>query len=324
MSRQLNYRYFSLLLDSTDEYELYLSKYPGATFILESPSHPYEPIAALSLTSENLQTNQDQHYTPEERKLLNRALMTQRSQDHCQGLVNNENNTIGFVITNLTNHGFIKIDILPEDINVQDVNLPTQSINQVNELASNQSYHVISDQRCGNYKMKLSGLIDSKSGKQMTVQDSESQNVKTTNFYINVLANSNFPDILTDAVWRPADLFVRKVPKTTRTYSISNGDHYEEESSNESGIILCSGSSRGYELQSYSTGTAGTQSKSVRCARFAKSASYSRAAGAPSQDHAQKAQAANVVTTSDRVQVNSSETDIIYNFEKQVPKLRLS
>ena len=239
MARLLDSSYFTLLerrVVGDYEYQSYavLEAYAGTTLVLFSDADPAQPLAALSFVSAAGFAN---------------ALVTNRRDPPQQfadknyqcfhALTSVDNADYAFVITNLTDFvrqptllftddadktqiGMLKIDVLGEDVDVDRTDMP-QALNAINELFPSQSYLVKSDQRTGNYTMKLRGAVDAHSGAALTVGNDEAAATalgvacKGTYVHVNVSAPSTFPEMVAllekRTTWKCTEVFTRRIAK---------------------------------------------------------------------------------------------------------------
>jgi len=202
--------------------------------VLFSDADPAQPLAALSFVSAAGFAN---------------ALVTNRRDPPQQfadknyqcfhALTSVDNADYAFVITNLTDFvrqptllftddadktqiGMLKIDVLGEDVDVDRTDMP-QALNAINELFPSQSYLVKSDQRTGNYTMKLRGAVDAHSGAALTVGNDEAAatalgvDSKGTYVHVNVSAPSTFPEMVAllekRTTWKCTEVFTRRIAK---------------------------------------------------------------------------------------------------------------
>ncbi len=356
MARRLNGDHFVLLdkkVKGLYEYQSYGVRYPGSTIVLSSHKYPDIPIAAISLTTKHKSEVHNQGHSAQ-------ALLVQRKDDLFQGMLNHAENDLGFVITNLTDFvenpyvdidnfddankiGSLKIDILTEDLKPSErhqINFPTQAINEVNELRPSDSCHIRSDQRTGNYAMRLFGLTDS-SNNTLTVQQSEifgqssgDPTKQATSVFVNVTASCHFPEmvaLLTDAAWRPADVFVRKIHKDNGKQRPSPTIYYRDNSCGASGFDCAS-------LQSFGTRalSSGEQCWSAMSDddedeellrlenNFMALTSIPQTATKGiqrSSNNMMQSQAAHVVKSSEKVEVLSCTTNAQYNYDTVAPRM---
>ena len=352
------------------EYQTYAARHPGSTILLESPKTPNVPVAAISLTCNQNHLTYSATQTAQSlivKRTLARTDLNDSNLFQC--MTNHVDNDIGFVITNLTDFvtdpyepismskkdhlGYLKIDILTEDIKVIETDYPTKAINQINELRPSESYHVRSDQRTGNYTMNMGGVVDQKTGTAVSVKESEASQdsaKKASKFFVNVVARAKFPDMvkaLDGAQWRPVDVFIRKIPKengTTRphvtystnanTMSFGRGMLGATQSSN----VIYKGENEEEDFDDFETVTrmesmADLLDIPLSCDIMA----CSRGSAAPATHETVKrkkattkvtsildSQAANVVSGNTKVTVNSGTTIASYDFDECAPRMTLS
>lgn len=237
-ARTLNSLHFTLLdrrVEGDYEYQSYRTVNSASTMILFSETQPSSPIAAVSFLPRSTGGNAKTVLTRR-----TKSADTADGDEHYasfQGLANVDNDEFAFALHNLTDFvshpsvrthsraskgdiGYLKIDILGEKHRVCEVDLPDIAVNQVNELRPSESVLVQCDQRNRNRTMVLRGVVDEQSGRSVAVADDDAvknpKEKKGTYFYINVLASSFFPEMVSlfeKTTWRAADVFVRRVPK---------------------------------------------------------------------------------------------------------------
>jgi len=120
------------------------------------------------------------------------------SEAYFQGMLNKPDQGFTLTISNLSNEGFIKFDLLHSPCEVSQVNPgPEFAINEVSVLSPNQSYTVRADQR-NNRRMILGGKVKQPrfplfSQKQETRMKVKHAAVLPTgfNFFLNVVAEKD-------------------------------------------------------------------------------------------------------------------------------------
>jgi hypothetical protein len=181
----LNSHYFSQI-DSTvngdDEYVSYRCKYD--TIILYSGNGI--PLAAVSFKCNNERIN----------ALL--APRTDKTHAGFQGIITEDDQEFQFIITNLTNIGMVKIDIMKSNVAVNEVDpgAAKGGVNKVNELHRLQSYLIRADQM--NDSTMILSPIKKESGEKLTVGESEMvtpHEPKGTYYYIAVTPEADAPEL---------------------------------------------------------------------------------------------------------------------------------
>ena len=161
MTHVLDNRFFNYIktqVGATGRFEAYRVCHPNSTIVLFPLDDVTTPIAALTILPRN-------HSDTEVNTVITRRTTSDSDSKNPLGVFQAMSNTEGgefqFVITNLvsterpSDPKFVKIDILDSDIAVRQVDMPWRAINQVNELRSNESYVVESDQRRNNCTLIL-------------------------------------------------------------------------------------------------------------------------------------------------------------------------
>ena len=238
MARKLDSKHFQLIssrVEGTFEYQVYRVYYPGSTIILQSEEFPDQPIAAISFNT----------FNDDEMNERIPSLTVRRKEGLFQCVTGTSGNDVQvserleFVISNLTDFlvdpycdinshfskesvGYLKIDLLTEDMVVSEVDLPNKAINQINELRPSESCVIKSDQRYGNFTMNLKKMMKTDNRgmeRPVTVEQSEKDDFvkeSTFNLFVNIMSKKNFPkmlDLLKNSKWMSRDVFVRKIPK---------------------------------------------------------------------------------------------------------------
>lgn len=309
------------------EYQAYVSKYAGATMVLQSPHYPAQPVAAVSILRADSGC----------RSTVNNNVIAKRDDSTFQWMAGSDEGDLEFVIANLTDFtefpdldvystsrtksvGYLKIDILGEDVEVEETNLPCVGVNQVNELRPSEALTIRCDQRTGNHTMMLKGITDD-AGADVTVTQSESSGApetKAARFWIHVTAPARFPGmvaLLKDAKWMAADTFVRKIPAENKNLlqllSMSRGGGIQ---------LQCASGPPTRQVQSYGAPSHGHQLQSLSCGEeecYGPVLTKGMAMPvAPTSSDMDRSQAAKVVRGNRKIAVHSAETDATYDYKQ--------
>ena len=223
--KELDLKYFETLYSETfDNYEYSVIRPLGNPMILFSKIDG-TPLASLHLRCQENYKQKDVNNT------RGRALMTKRpdsSSFKCdfQGLIDRDGQEFEFVITNLTDQGYINFNILKKDEKVDTIN--PGGLNEINELRPNESYAVKCDQ-ADNKSLILKALVKQEKTDldpeiKLTVKEDEQNKDKLgTYFFLSVvpqIGKDEYKEKFKDTMWACSDMFCIKRKVQSKKYGI--------------------------------------------------------------------------------------------------------
>lgn len=193
----LNSQYFSHIdstVNSDDEYISYRCKYD--TIILYSGDVTNSSVSAKSRYGTPIACISFKCNSEHANALL--APRTDKTHAGFQGIITGDDQEFQFIITNLTNIGMVKIDIMKSNVAVNEVDpgAAKGGVNKVNELHRLQSYLIRADQM--NDSTMILSPIKKESGESLTVGESEMitpHEPKGTYYYVAVTPQNGSPEL---------------------------------------------------------------------------------------------------------------------------------
>lgn len=149
---------------------------------------------------------------------------------HFQGLINKPNQEIELVITNTNPKGYINFNLMKTNETVSETN--PGGINEINELRPYESYAVRCDQN-NNLPMILKKYICNDTNKTITIKQNEEENKKNGNntkgtyIFLSVAPQSNDEELVkrfSKTLWKVSDL----IPVKPKLSSLNRRSFYNQ------------------------------------------------------------------------------------------------
>jgi len=210
MTSLLNHKYFTKIHSIAKDnisYDCYKPKHNSLILFSEDGT----PLASFQLLSQNINEKPGRAVITE--RPLEDVPADLKNTQLFQGMINIDNQEIEFVITNLTDLGYINYNIMKSSGKITEIN--PGGLNEINELRPNESYAVQSDQNANNASIILSTVKDSV-GATISVKTDEVSKAPTerkgTYYYLSVvpeLVKKDLCKLYEKTVWRTVDFFVK-------------------------------------------------------------------------------------------------------------------